>query len=150
MKRKSPEEKEKILKEIEKLGIVEGCRKFGISATTYYDWDRRYKSNGLSGLKNYTRHNEADVKRLVKEKYDSENNSAELIKYEYFDNGRLKRRLIERIPEPKIKGVYTGGPSSDDEFYKYNFDSEGRIKVFYRIINGKKYKIAVFSYEKNS
>lgn len=67
MKRKSPEEKEKILKEIEKLGIVEGCRKFGISATTYYDWDRRYKSNGLSGLKNYTRHNEADVKRLVKE-----------------------------------------------------------------------------------
>jgi hypothetical protein len=40
-----------------------------------------------------------------------------------------------------------GGPGSEDESYKYNLDSEGRIKVFYRIINGKKYKIAAYSYE---
>lgn len=85
---------------------------------------------------------------ISKEKNDNENNSTELIKYEYFGNGRLKRRLIGRIPEPEIKGIYTGGPSSDDEFYNYNLDSEGRIKVFFRIINGKKYKIAVYSYEK--
>jgi hypothetical protein len=82
------------------------------------------------------------------EKLNKENKSTELNKYEYFDNGRLKRRLIERIPEPEIKGVYTGGPGSDDEFYKYNLDYEGRIKVFYRIINGKKYKIAAYNYEK--
>ena len=84
---------------------------------------------------------------ISKEKYDQQNNATELLKYEYFGNGRLKRRLIERIPEPKIKDVYLGGPGSDDEFYKYKLDSEGRIIVFYRIINGKKYKIAVYSYE---
>lgn len=85
---------------------------------------------------------------ISKEEFDKEQNSTEIKKYEYFENGRLKRRLIERNPEPKIKGYYTGCPGSDDEFYKYKFDSEGRIKVFYRIINGKKYKIAVYSYEK--
>jgi hypothetical protein len=85
---------------------------------------------------------------ISKEKYDNENNSTELLKYEYFGDGRLKRRLIERNPEPEMKPVYTGGPGSDDEFYKYTLDSEGRIKVFYRIINGKRYKIAVYNYEK--
>jgi len=84
---------------------------------------------------------------ISKEKYDQQNNATELLKYEYFGNGRLKRRLIERIPEPKIKDVYLGGPGSDDEFYKYKLDAGGRIKVFYRITNGKKYKIAVYSYE---
>ncbi|MCU0378748.1 MAG: hypothetical protein MUC78_10870 [Bacteroidales bacterium] len=84
---------------------------------------------------------------ISKEKYDQQNNSTEFLKYEYFGNGRLKRRLLERIPEPKIQDVYLGGPGSEDESYKYNLDSEGRIKVFYRIINGKKYKIAAYSYE---
>lgn len=84
---------------------------------------------------------------ISREEFDKEQNSTEIIKYEYFENGRLKRRLIERIPESEIKGHYTGGPGSDDEFYEYKLDSEGRIKVFYRIINGKKYKIAVYRYE---
>ncbi|MBS2211532.1 hypothetical protein KEM09_08975 [Carboxylicivirga mesophila] len=80
-------------------------------------------------------------------KFDNERNSTEIKKYEYFENGRLKRRSIERIPEPDIKVVYMGGPGSDDEYYKYKLDSEDRIKVLYHIINGKKYKIAVYSYE---
>jgi hypothetical protein len=84
---------------------------------------------------------------ISKEEYDKENRSSELYKYEYFENGRLKRRSVERTPEPKIKSVYTGGPGSDDEFYKYKLDSKRRITVFYRIINRKKYKIAVYSYE---
>lgn len=67
MKRKTPEEKEKIIKEIEKLGIVEGCRKFGISPATFYDWDRRFKSSGLSGLGSYKRQDDADYKRMAKE-----------------------------------------------------------------------------------
>jgi transposase-like protein len=50
MKRKTSEDKEKIIKEIEKLGVVEGRRKYGISASTYYDWDRKYKSNGFDLL----------------------------------------------------------------------------------------------------
>lgn len=77
---------------------------------------------------------------------NKENNSKEIKTYEYFDNGRLKRRVIKRIPEPKLEGVYTGGPGSDDEYYKYKFDSKDRIKKFYRIINGRSYKIAVYSY----
>jgi hypothetical protein len=84
---------------------------------------------------------------ISNEIFDKEENSKEIKKYEYFENGRLKRRVIERIPEPKLKGVYTGGPGSEDEFYEYKLDSEGRIKIFYRIVNGKKYKIAVYSYE---
>jgi len=84
---------------------------------------------------------------LVKnEILDKEYNSKEIKTYEYFDNGRLKRRVIKRIPEPTVKGLYTGGPGSDDEYYKYKFDSKDRIKKFYRIINVKSYKIAVYSY----
>jgi transposase-like protein len=67
MKRKTSEEKEKIIKEIEKLGVVEGCRKYGISATTYYEWDRKYKSKGLSGLNAYNVRTDKDYKRLEKE-----------------------------------------------------------------------------------
>ena len=54
------------------------------------------------------------------------------------DNGRLKRRVIKRIPNSELKGFYTGGPGSDDEYYKYKFDSNGRITKFYRIVNGKR------------
>jgi transposase-like protein len=43
MQRKTAEEKEKIVIEIEKPGqIIEGCRKYGISASTYYQWHERY------------------------------------------------------------------------------------------------------------
>ncbi|MBV7441485.1 hypothetical protein KRX57_08630 [Weeksellaceae bacterium TAE3-ERU29] len=83
---------------------------------------------------------------ISREEFDKDQNSTEIKKYEYFENGRLKRRLIERIP--KLEEVlYVGGAGSDDEFYEYKFDSEGRIKVFYRIINGEKFKIAKYSYE---
>ena len=84
---------------------------------------------------------------LSREEFDKAQNSNEIKKYEYFENGRLKRRLIERIPELKEESVYLGGPGSDDEFYEYKLDSKGRVKVFYRIINGKKFKIAEYSYE---
>lgn len=84
---------------------------------------------------------------IRKEEFDKEHNSTEIKKYEYYDNGKLKRRLIERVPKLEDESVYVGGPGSDDEYYKYKLDSKGRIKVFYRIINGKKYKIAVYSYE---
>lgn len=50
MKRKTSEEKARILKDIEKTGIVVGCRKHNISACTYYAWDLKYKLEGLKGL----------------------------------------------------------------------------------------------------
>lgn len=46
----SPEEKEKIIEDIQNLGVVAGCRKHDIYATTYYDWLARYETNGLKGL----------------------------------------------------------------------------------------------------
>lgn len=78
MKRKSAEEKEKMIKEITKLGVIEGCRKFGISATTYYDWDRKYQALGIKGLSSYSKDNDAEKKRLLKE------------------NARLKDLLVEK------------------------------------------------------
>lgn len=78
--------------------------------------------------------------------YDKERNSKQIKTYEYYDTGRLKRRLPERIPKPEHEAVYVGGPGSDDEYYKYKFDSKGRIRRFYRIVNGKRYKIAVYNY----
>ena len=84
---------------------------------------------------------------ISKEKFDKDENSTEIEKYEYYNNGRLKRKQIERVPKPKNESFYTGGPGSDDEYYKYKIDSEGRIIVFYRIVNGKNFKIAEYSYE---
>lgn len=84
---------------------------------------------------------------IKKEIFEKEQNSTEIRKYEYYENGKLKRRLIGRIPKPEQESYYVGGPGSDDESYEYKLDSQGRIKVFYKIINGKKYKIAVYRYE---
>jgi hypothetical protein len=79
--------------------------------------------------------------------HDIEKNSKLINTYEYYDNGRLKRRKIEKIPKPDYDLGYIGGPGSDDEYYQYKFDSEGRIKRHYVIINDKKYKIATYSYK---
>ncbi len=84
---------------------------------------------------------------ICNEIIDPKDSSKEIKTYEYFDNGRLKRRTIKRIPEPELRGNYSGGPGSDDEYYKYNLDSHGRIKKFFRIINGKTYKIATYKYK---
>ncbi len=80
--------------------------------------------------------------------FDKQNNSIEINTYEYFDNGRLKRRIIKRIPETVLKDMYLGGPGGDDEYYRYKTDTKDRIKKFYRIINGQTYKIAVYTYDK--
>ncbi len=84
---------------------------------------------------------------ISKEIFDKEQNSTEIIKNEYYENDRLKRRLIERIPKPVQESFYVGGPGSDDESYEYTFDSQGRIIKYFKIINGKKFKIAVYRYE---
>jgi transposase-like protein len=68
-KRKSAEEKEKILLQIGKLGAVAGCRKYQISAPTYYDWLNKYNSGGLEALRGNKRKeaSELEIKRLQKE-----------------------------------------------------------------------------------
>ncbi len=84
---------------------------------------------------------------ISNEIYIKEENLKEIKTYEYNDNGRLKRRIIERILNPEQKSFYVGGPSSDDESYEYKLDSQRRILKYFKIINGKKLKIAVYRYE---
>jgi hypothetical protein len=71
--------------------------------------------------------------------------SREVTDYEYYSNGKLKRRIIQRTPA--LKGaVYTGAPGSDDQSYKYTYDPTGRVKNLYTIVNDKTYKLAHHNY----
>ncbi len=84
--------------------------------------------------------------RLVsKKKFEKDRKSTKITNFDYYNNGRVKRRVIENIP--KTGGVYIGGPGSDDMSYKYRLDSQGRIKVEYVIVEGKKYKMAKYRYK---
>ncbi len=74
-------------------------------------------------------------------------NLHKIIEYEYFDNGRLKRKKINWISEPEDSREHVGGIESDDEYFKYDFDEKSRIKIFFKIIDGIKYKIATFKYD---
>ena len=40
-------EKEKILLDIQRLGVVVGCRKYNLSKSIYYRWLDRYNALGL-------------------------------------------------------------------------------------------------------
>ncbi|MDR1879465.1 MAG: hypothetical protein LBQ78_00855 [Tannerellaceae bacterium] len=85
---------------------------------------------------------------VYSEKFNPNENYKEMTFFEYYPNGRLKRRKIEREPEPEFSGMYVGSPGSDDESYEYKFDKSGRIKAFYCIIEKKKYKITTYKYFK--
>lgn len=82
-----------------------------------------------------------------KKLFDNKMKTTVITNYEYFDNGFVKRRFIERIPITITKGIYSGGLGSDDEYYKYKVDSRGRVTKYYKIIEGKKYKMASYRYK---
>ena len=83
----SIEEKIKILQDIQKIGVVEGCRKHGIYASTYYDWKRKYEEKGADGfISRPGRKSNAEIKKLQKE------------------NQRLKQLLAEKELELSLKG----------------------------------------------
>src|SRR5690606_16376816 len=68
VKKRTKEERERILQEVAKLGVVAGCRKNEVSVETYYKWLERYNAHGIEGLadrRSIT--NEAALKRLEKE-----------------------------------------------------------------------------------
>jgi len=84
--KRTPQEKERILLDIQKLGTTAGCRKHGISKALYYDWLNKYNASGLDGLENRSGKNmDAHVKRLEKE------------------NRILKELLAEKELESKLK-----------------------------------------------
>lgn len=82
------------------------------------------------------------------EKRDLHNNQKEITYFEYYPNGRLKRRTIERDKKFVPEGYYMGVPGADDQYYEYKFDKVGRIKTLYLHINKIKYKIATYKYNK--
>ena len=84
--KRTPQEKEKIILDIQRLGVTVGCRKHNISKTLYYEWVERYNASGLAGLEDRRRiHNDALVKRLEKE------------------NRMLKELLAEKELESRMK-----------------------------------------------
>ena len=80
------------------------------------------------------------------EVFDINESSKEITYFEYYSNRKLKRRKIEREPEPEFKVTYVGAPGSDDMYYEYKLDKSGRIKTLYYVIGKKKYKIAKYQY----
>lgn len=83
---RSKEEKEKIILDIQRLGIVAGCKKHGINKGQYYQWARRYNALGLEGLEDRRSVNmEAAFKKLERE------------------NELLKKILAEKELESKMK-----------------------------------------------
>jgi hypothetical protein len=84
------------------------------------------------------------------EEFDISRNIKKNTHFEYYPNGRLKHRKIEREPAPEFKSTYMGVLGSDDMSYKYKFDKSGRIQRLYYIIGKKKYKIAAYKYNKKN
>ncbi len=84
--KRSPEEKERLMQEIQRLGVVLGCRKHNLAQGQYYRWLNRYNALGLDGLEDRRGKNQdLHVKRLEKE------------------NGMLKELLAEKELEMKMK-----------------------------------------------
>lgn len=50
-KKWSLDEKLEILSSSEEIGIVETCRKYGVSTGTFYSWRKKYDNQGEVGLK---------------------------------------------------------------------------------------------------
>ena len=68
MKRRSKEEKEKILLDINRLGVVAGCRKHSIDPSTYYAWHEKYQAHGIEGLQDRSnKSSQAALRNLEKE-----------------------------------------------------------------------------------
>jgi putative transposase len=83
---RTPHEKEKILSDIQRLGVTVGCRKHNLSKTQYYAWLDRYNAHGLAGLEDRRKiNNDAQIKKLEKE------------------NRMLKELLAEKELESKMK-----------------------------------------------
>lgn len=51
---RTPEEKEKIVKEYYKLGQAKVCHKYNISRSLIWNWVKKYEEQGLEGLKSQT------------------------------------------------------------------------------------------------
>lgn len=83
-KRWTTEEKLAFIQEAEKDGVVATCRKYGIYASAYYQWKRRYEALGIEGLSS-RRSRDPEFERIMRE------------------NQRLKQLLADKELELSIK-----------------------------------------------
>lgn len=83
-KRWTAEEKLAFIQEAEREGVVATCRKYGIYASAYYQWKRRYDAMGIEGLSS-RRSRDPGFERLMRE------------------NQRLKQLLADKELELSIK-----------------------------------------------
>lgn len=82
----SKEHKKRIIDDIQRLGVVAGCRKHSISQSLYYNWLDKYNASGIDGLEdNRGKNHESELKRLQKE------------------NRLLKEMLAEKELEARLK-----------------------------------------------
>ena len=66
--KRTAKEKEKILLDIQRIGVTIGCRKHNLSKSLYYEWLRRYNAHGLEGLEDRRKvDTDAQIKKLEKE-----------------------------------------------------------------------------------
>jgi putative transposase len=66
--KRSKEQKERILQDGQRLGVVAACRKHEISTSVYYYWLESYNSHGIDGLEAYAvRNQDAELSKLKKD-----------------------------------------------------------------------------------
>ena len=66
--KRTKEEKERIILDVQKLGVVAGCRKHGCSPSMYYYWLDLYNAYGIEGLDHRKRRDQqSEINRLKKE-----------------------------------------------------------------------------------
>ena len=84
--KRTAQEKEQIILDINKLGPVAGCRKHNVAAGQYYQWLHAYNAHGIEGLESRRGKDlQATVRKLEKE------------------NSLLKEILAEKELQMKMK-----------------------------------------------
>jgi putative transposase len=92
MVKRNKEEKEKIILDCQRIGVVAGCRKHGIYSTSYYGWLEKYEAHGIDGLEDQ-RGKSQDIK--IK-KLEKENKLLKEIIAEKELEGKMKDKLLKK------------------------------------------------------
>jgi len=61
------DEKLEIIRSSEDIGVVETCRKYGVSTGSFYSWKKRFDSQGEAGLKVTYETKSKDLKKMEDE-----------------------------------------------------------------------------------
>jgi hypothetical protein len=100
--KRTKEEKERIILDVQRLGVVAGCRKHGCSPSMYYYWLELYNALGIEGLDHRkTSDQRAELNRLKKELAISKEIIAEKELQIKLQSELLKKRIAQWNKEGK-------------------------------------------------